>query len=135
MDKALLDAFQATDYRVRLTRGGWVSIRIDAPLPAALQSLVGTQSWGFITAWNPLAQARHRSDNRIAQRQLLAALRALPAIVAIRPALGVGSNWREPSLFVLGLDTAALDSLARDHAQRAYLHGCASGSTQLRWLC
>lgn len=134
MDKALLDAFQATDYRVRLARGGWATIRIDTPLPAALQALVGTQSWGFITAWNPHARLRHRSGNRMAQRRLLAELRALPSAVTIRPALGVGADWREPSLFVVGPGTAALDTLARNHAQRAYLHGHASGNARLRLL-
>ena len=36
MDERLLAAYLATDYRVRLARGGWASIRIGAPLPAAL---------------------------------------------------------------------------------------------------
>ena len=134
MDKALLAAFRATDYRVCLACGGLATIRIDTPLPAALQVLVGMQAWGFITAWNPHAQLRHRSANHVAQRQLLVALRALPSTVTIRPGFGVGTDWREPSLFVVGPDTATLDTLARIHAQRAYLHGHASGSARLRLL-
>ncbi|TAM57903.1 MAG: DUF3293 domain-containing protein [Rhodanobacter sp.] len=126
--------FQATDYRVRLPRGGWATIRIGEPLPAALRVLAGTQPWGFVTAWNPRAQACSRQRNRHAQRQLLAALRASPGCVAIRPALGVGDRWREPSLFLIGLDTAALDVLAARHGQLAYVHGEAGGPARLRWL-
>jgi len=126
--------FQATDYRVRLSSGGWATIRIGEPLPAALRVLAGTQPWGFVTAWNPRSQARDRQRNRHAQQQLLAALQASPGTVAIRPALGVGNGWRESSLFVTGLDTAALDALSMQHGQLAYVHGEADGPARLRWL-
>jgi hypothetical protein len=134
VDSDLLAAFQSTDYRVRLTRGGWATIRLGQPLPAALRVLTSTHPWGFITAWNPRSQSRSRQCNRAAQRQLLAALRALPTIVAIYVARGVGNHWHEPSLFVSGLDTAALDTLARQHEQLAYVHGQAGGEAHLRWL-
>ena len=134
MDNDLPTAFAATAYRVRLARGGCATIRIGEPLPATLRALVGAQPWGFITAWNPHAQPRSRQRIRAAQRELLEALRMLPATVAIGPALGIGDNWREPSLFVSGLDTAALDTLARHHEQLAYVYGHASGMARLRWL-
>lgn len=134
MDESLRVAFAATEYRVRLTRGGWATIRVDQQLPAALRELVGARRWGFITAWNPRAQLRDRADNRMAQRKLLSALRRLPSAVAIHPAIGVGTNWREPSLFVIGPDTTALDALADANGQRAYVHGHARGHACLRWL-
>ncbi|MHB1271584.1 MAG: DUF3293 domain-containing protein [Rhodanobacter sp.] len=134
MDNDLPTTFRATDYRVRLPCGGWATIRIGEPLPASLRQLAGTQPWGFVTAWNPRSQACSRQRNRHAQRQLLAALRASPHAVAIRPALGVGEGWREPSLFVTGLDTAALDALATRHGQLAYVQGEADSPARLRWL-
>lgn len=134
MDESLRIAFAATEYRVRLTWGGWATIHVDRALPAALSDLVGAQLWGFITAWNPHAQFRNRADNRRAQRSLLTALRRLPSTIAIRPAMGVGTDWREPSLFVVGPDTALLDALAKADGQRAYVHGHASGHACLRWL-
>ena len=134
MDESLRDAFAATEYRVRLTRGGWATIRTDLPLPATLRDLVGARRWGFTTAWNPHARLRDRADNRIAQRKLLTALRQLPSTITICPAIGVGSDWREPSLFVIGPDIAALDTLARHHEQLAYVYGHADSVAHLRVL-
>ncbi|WP_255367303.1 hypothetical protein [Dyella sp. OK004] len=50
MDESLLAAYRATAYRVRLRQGGWATIRIDAPLPTALATIVGEHPWGFVTA-------------------------------------------------------------------------------------
>ena len=134
MDKALLDAFRATDYLVCLDEVEWASIRIDQPLPAPLQQLVAQRAWGFITAWHPQAKMRASADNRTAQRELLAALRACPGAV-IRPAIGIGaSGWHEPSLFVIGPQRATLDALARQHRQAAYVHGAGSAPARLRLL-
>jgi hypothetical protein len=127
-------AYAATDYRVRLPRGGWATIRIGEPLPPALDELVGKRPWGFITAWNPHGLQRDRHANRIAQRQLMIQLKASPSTAAILPAIGVGSEWREPSLFVIGPEVAWLDSLARLHEQLAWVHGDDSGMARLRWV-
>jgi hypothetical protein len=127
-------AYAATDYRVRLPRGGWATIRIGEPLPAALQELAGTQPWGFITAWNPHGLQRNRQVNRLAQRQLVLTLKASPSTVAILPAIGVGSEWREPSLFAIGPGTNLLDSLAMLHEQLAWVHGGDRGMARLRWV-
>jgi hypothetical protein len=127
-------AYAATDYRVRLPRGGWATIRISEPLPEALDKLAGAQPWGFITAWNPHGLQRNRLANRLAQRQLVAALKALPSTVAILPAIGIGSEWREPSLFAIGPGTGLLDSLAMLHEQLAWIHDDGRGMACLRWM-
>lgn len=135
MNKALLDAFHATDYLVCIDTVEWAGIRIDQPLPTSLQALVGARSWGFITAWNPRAETtRTPAGNLAAQRELLTALRAWPEAV-IHPAIGIGpTGWSEPSLFVVGPDTATLDTLARHHEQLAYVHGHADSIACLRVL-
>jgi hypothetical protein len=126
-------AFAATDYRVRLARGGSATVRVGDVLPEALKDLVGGHRWGFITAWNPQARHRARHENRLAQRRLLAALRKAGAL-AILPAVGSGPEWREPGLFVIGPDIATLDRLARVHRQLAYVHGHGGTVAQLRWI-
>ena len=132
MDEFLLEAFRATAYHVNLDTVTWATIRVDLPLPAELASVVGTRPWAFITAWNPQARRRPLAENLDAQRGLLETLQALPG-VAIHSAIGVGSSgWIEPSLFVVGADTGAMDSLARKHAQLAYVHGEADGTAHLR---
>ncbi|GGY18563.1 hypothetical protein GCM10008098_08230 [Rhodanobacter panaciterrae] len=135
MDRALLDAFRATDYLVCIDAAEWADIRIDQPLPSSLQALVGARCWGFITAWNPRAETtRAPADNLAAQRELLGALRAWPEAV-IHPAIGIGrTGWSEPSLFVIGPDIATLDALARRHEQLAYIHGHANSIAHLRVL-
>jgi hypothetical protein len=134
MDELLREAFRATAYHVNLDTLTWATIRIDLPLPAELMAAVGNQSWAFITAWNPQARRRAAADNIAAQQALLAALHDLPD-VSVYPAIGVGSSgWIEPSLFVIGADTAAMDTLARLHRQLAYVHGHADGIAHMREL-
>jgi hypothetical protein len=134
MDEALYAAYLSTDYRVRLTRGGWAVIRIDHPLPSSLQPLAADRPWGFITAWNPQSEPVPRAQNQVAQQALLAALRALPETMLIRPGAGVSGDgsWREPSLWVVGPDDAQLDSLARVFAQVGYVYGIDGGPARLR---
>ena len=136
MDEVLLAAYRATDYRVRLSRGGWAAIRIDQPLPGELRAIAGDHPWGFITAWNPRSEPTSRSRNRAALRELLSALRALPETVAIRPGLGIARDgqWMEPSLWAVGPDTAGLDPLARHFEQFGYLHGHGASPARLRLM-
>ena len=134
MDEALLAAYRATDYRVRLARGGWVTIHIDQPLPAELRDLARNLPWGFITAWHPFSKSVPRPDNRITQRALLAALRALPETDVVRAGVGAGHDgpWKEASLWVVGPGVPALDALARRFGQVGYVHGEGTMPAQLR---
>lgn len=136
MDEALLAAYRATEYRVRLARGGHAAIRIERPLPLELHPLAQACPWGFITAWNPRSESTSRANNRLAQRALLAQLRALPETVAIRPGLGVAGDgrWREPSLWVIGPTLATFDALAQRFDQFGYVHGDGASPAQLRLL-
>lgn len=136
MHDALLAAYRATDYRVRLARGGWAAIRIDQPLPAALQAIAGDRPWGFVTAWNPRSEPTPRPLNKAALRELLTALRALPDADAICPGLGVANDghWAEPSLWVVGPDMPALDRLALRFGQLGYVHGHGASPASLRLM-
>ncbi|GLQ97434.1 DUF3293 domain-containing protein [Dyella mobilis] len=132
MDNSLIDTYRHADYRVRLTRGGWVSIHVDAALPSTLHTLIGERNWAFITAWNPGSQPQPRAQNHAAQHALLASLRRLPRTIAIRPGIGVGGAWREASLFVVGPNLADIDELAQQFQQNAYVHGLGLGYARLR---
>ncbi|WP_430389380.1 DUF3293 domain-containing protein [Dyella sp. 20L07] len=136
MNEALLAAYRATDYRVRLTNGGWASIRIGKPLPDAIQSFVRQRHWGFITAWNPRSQQQPRRTNRHSQRELLQAIRAQAEVNAIYPGLGVGGDnrWKEPSFFVIGPNTEVFDRLGQRFDQNAYVYGQGESPAQLRVL-
>jgi hypothetical protein len=120
-----------TEYRVRLRRGGYAVIRVDARLPEPLREFLHDECapWGFVTAWNPHAQPAPRAFNREHQRELRDALLALNA--RCRAGIGVGKDWREPSLFVTGLDFEALDTLARRFGQAAIVRGSGFGIAEL----
>ena len=134
MDELLREAFRETAYHVNLDTLSWATIRVDLPLPTELAAVVGTRAWAFITAWNPQARRRSAEANVAAQRSLLAALEE-QSDVRIYPAIGVGSSgWIEPSLFVVGVEIASMDALARTHRQLAYVHGTADGEAVLREL-
>ena len=132
MDNALVEMYRSSDYRVRLPRGGWASIHIDAPLPASLLGLIGKHGWAFITAWNPFSRPLPRRQNHAAQQALLAALRKLQSTRLIRAAMGVGPSWRESSLFVVGPSLEEMDALAQQFRQNAYIHGLGEGYARLR---
>lgn len=134
MDESLLAAYRAAAYRVRLRQGGWATIRIDASLPTALAAIVGEHPWGFITAWNPRSQTCDRASNREAQHKLLIALRNLLATQMVRAGIGADLHWKEQSLFVIGPDTASLDTVARSFEQNAYVHGHGGGIARPRLL-
>lgn len=132
MDETLLAAYRATAYRVRLARGGWAAIHIDAPLPRELLALVGAHGWSVLTAWNPRSAPRPRANNRDAQHRLLDELK--PCCEAIVAAEGVGNGWREASLFAIGPDAATMDTYAGRYQQSAYVYGEAAGPAMLRIL-
>ncbi|WP_109125930.1 DUF3293 domain-containing protein [Dyella sp. C11] len=134
MDETLLAAYRATAYRVRLARGGWATIRIGQPLPPVLDALTRQLPWGFITAWNPRSQPASLMENRSALRNMLTALRALPDVALIQPAVGVATTppWREPSLWVVGPGTGECDALAVRFGQLGYIHGGSDGLATLR---
>ena len=135
MDEALRAAWHATAYVVCLDAVQWPAIRIDAPLPAALQAVVGNQAWGFITAWNPHSRPRAEDENLAAQRELLALLQGHAEQVALYPAIGIGvDGWYEPSLFVVGPSCATLDVVATRFGQAAYVYGVGNAPARLRLL-
>ncbi|HJU07693.1 MAG TPA: DUF3293 domain-containing protein [Rhodanobacteraceae bacterium] len=133
-NESLRRVWLETEYRVRLPRGGYAAIRIGTPLPDALRDFLHDENdpWGFITAWNPHAQKASPTFNRARQRELREALQESNARYHV--GIGVGDDWREPSLFVAGLDFDALDALARRFEQAAIVRGSGYGTAELREL-
>lgn len=128
-------AWLATDYRVRLARGGYASIRCGRPLPTQLLAMLSDRHdpWGYITAWNPASVRQPLARNRARQRSLCQALRSDGYSPV--PGIGVGTgDWREPSLFVPGIRYDALDALARRFGQLGVLRGIGAGPAELHDL-
>lgn len=134
MDDALHRLYLASHYEVRLPGGRTrATLRIGSRLPRELDAWLGQAHVGaFITAWNPRSTACPAAQNRIAQHALLAAVRRHGARVL--PGVGrlPGQSWREPSLFVAGLDLAQIDALACRHSQNAVVLAHRHGGAVLR---
>ncbi len=137
-DNALIALYERTQYRVRLARGGHAVIRVHQPPPASLQLEPGIP-WAFITAWNPLSRPLPAEANRTRQRRLLARLRQLEPVPRIIAGVGVGPadtggrHWREPSLFVAGIDLETADALMREFEQHAIVCGTGNKPATLHW--
>lgn len=135
LPEAIWRAWIDTDYCVRIVRGGCAVIRVGQPLPVALRDFLRgpDEPWGFVTAWNPVSVLQPRFANRMRQRELRDALRARG--FRFLAGAGVGpEGWREPSLFVGGIDYAALDALSRRFRQAAIVRGFGHGEAELHAL-
>jgi hypothetical protein len=140
----LVAAYERTEYRVRLGRGGCATIRVGEPLPETLQAVLPAADapWGFITAWNPYSEQQSPEANRSAQRELLKALHNRALTPRIFAGMGVGADadadgrrWREPSLFVAGTSFELLDALMLRFEQHAIVRGIGNSPAQLRLTC
>ena len=135
LPESIRRAWSATDYRVRLARGGHASIRCWQPLPPPLLDLLPRPNapWGYVTAWNPGAVSLRRSDNRTRQRSLRDELKA--DRLAFFAGIGVGTDgWREASLFVPGITYARLDALASRFGQLSVVRGTGAQPAELHEL-
>lgn len=131
---ALLALYRACHYAVRVPGGhSRAVLRIDEPVPGVLCDWLGPAAFGaFVTACNPRSQPQPAARNHAAQRLLLTAIHAAGARALPGAGRIPGQPWREPSLFVAGLDLAAVDALAQRHAQNAIVLAWRGGIAQLR---
>jgi Protein of unknown function (DUF3293) len=135
LPESIRRAWEETDYRVRLPRGGHVSIWCGRLLPTPLLALLrrADDPWGYITAWNPAGVRLPLATNKARQRRLRDELRADRH--RYFGGIGVGpSNWREPSLFVPGMSHAQLDAMARRFGQLGVVRGIGAGPAELHAL-
>ncbi len=124
-----------TEYRIRLSHGGYACIRCGQPLPAPLLAMLRREDepWGYITAWNPASVRLPLATNRIRQRRLRDELRADHH--RYFGGVGIGPlDWREPSLFVPGIKHSQLDALARRFGQLGVIRGAGVGPAELHEL-
>jgi len=135
LPESIRRAWTETDYRVRLSYGGFASIYCGSPLPVPLLAMLqrADDPWGYITAWNPAGVLLPLATNKIRQRRLRDELKADRH--RFTGGIGVGpSDWREPSLFVLGITYAQLDDMARRFGQLGVVRGTGAGPAELHEL-
>lgn len=127
----LLQAFSATDYRVRVAGGDHV-VRPGRRHPA-LDDAVAGRPWAVITAFNPNARQLDDADNAARHRRLLAAvdrlgLEAYPAVN--RDPRG---DWPdETALLIVDAGLDVLDALAAEFGQAAIVTAGTGRAARLR---
>jgi hypothetical protein len=158
-----LEAYRVATYAIRLPGARRVVLRVGARTPPELDAFLDSiapdrkapdmndpgaadlirarasltaasgldSSAGLITAWNPFSRVVPLAENRARQRELLARLRGRARCVFA--ASGIGVDWREPGFAVFGMETEALDALAREFRQNAIVTFRARGKVRLRF--
>lgn len=135
LPESILRAWTETDYRVRLSRGGYASIRCGLPVPEAIVAMLPRRNapWGYFTAWNPAGVGLPLATNRVRQQRLRDELKADGLRYFCGAGVGV-NGWREPSLFVPGISHARLDDMARHFGQIGVLRGVGANLPELHVL-
>lgn len=127
----LLQAFSATDYRVRVADCGY-AIRPGRRHPALDRALAG-RSWAIVTACNPNAQQLDNAANEERHRHLVEAVTRLGH--ETHPAVNrdPDGNWPdETALLVVDAGMEELDWVAGKFGQAAIVTGHAEQQARLR---
>lgn len=135
LPESIRRAWTETDYRVRLSAGGYVSIWCGKALPASLLWLLSRPDapWGYITAWNPAGVLLPPATNRVRQHRLRDELKADRYRMYCGIGVGTG-DWRERSLFVPDINHTKLDDMARQFGQLSVVRGIGDGPAELHEL-
>jgi Protein of unknown function (DUF3293) len=117
----LIEAYRATDYRIR-TESGEIVLRIDEASPGLLDlhDRLHVRCSAVITAFNPHSQPTHLTANSAAMMELkeLVTVRGWPSL----PAVGTDPRgiWPgEPSVLVLGISEPEAMELGNRFHQNA----------------
>lgn len=128
---ALLHAYLAARYRWRAP-ADWQDLAIGRPAPLIELHYPDAESFGLLSAWNPMSQLRPARENRRADRALKAELAAsgLHHVPALARAPDHG--WREAGWLVSGMPADAFDRLIRRFGQLGALWWSRGTAVRLR---
>lgn len=122
--------YRKTHYRVS---GHHQPIEIDKPLPKSLAELSESQSWCFITAFNPASRTIDSSINAVLNQQLKQDLEAL----GLQVFEGQGESTTdkdyppELSFWVPGISRKEAEKLGQKYGQNAIVYGEPEGNAEL----
>jgi hypothetical protein len=122
LPESIRRAWTDTDYRVRVSYGGFASIRCGKPLPMPLLAMLRHAGVALPLATNRIRQRRLRDELRGDRQRFVGGIGVGPA------------DWREPSLFVPGMTYAQLDAMARRFGQLGVVRGTGAGPAELHEL-
>lgn len=134
LDRRLTEAYLRTTYRV------WqppIEIRIGQLCPAmdVLLAERGSESWAFVTAWNPGSRVLPADENAQRQAELEQIVESAHWSYIYGVGIGEDTTWPpEESLLVLGISAAEAVALGRRFGQNALVFGRQNEVPELWWL-
>lgn len=130
--EATINAYLATDYRVMAAEPFVLNVGRTSPELALSFELDRTDSAAFITAWNPCGELASDMENRAAQQQLLAEIKALGFAYLDGEGRDPSGLWPgEPSFLVLGISLEAAKKLARQFRQNGFVYAGSDATPRL----
>jgi hypothetical protein len=130
---ALLALYRESHYEVEMPRGGAATLRIGAPVPAAVKRWIGNGGIAFyVTACNPHSTSLTHEENEVRLETLRAEMRRRGCRWLEGAGHIPGEAWREQCLLVVGIDDAEAADLARRHDQNSIVVVPAKAAVTLR---
>lgn len=130
---ALIALYRATHYDIALPDGRTATLHIGRIAPPELRDWIGAGTLAtFLTACNPRSRNLSHAENAQRLETLRTCLRALDCRFLEGVGHIPGEDWREPSLFVSGLDLAGVDVLAQQFDQNAVITVVGDSDARLR---
>lgn len=129
---ATINAYLATDYRVMAAEPFILNIGHASPELALWFKLNRTDRAAFITAWNPFGELTSDSENRAAQQELLAEIKALGLPCLDGEGRDPSGLWpAEPSFLVFGIALEAAKKLAGQFHQNGFVYAGGDATPRL----
>ena len=120
---ALVQAYEATCYRVLAEPAFVLTVSEASPELKALYESSGVKSAAFVTAWNPYSKPHSQTENRAGNEALEAALREA-GFTQIISGFGEDPSGKWPgeeSLLVFGISLEAGKAFAASFQQNAFI--------------
>lgn len=130
--KGLIEAYQSTSFNVFEPA---ISIKVGQKnqLLDDLLQLHHSDSWTYITAWNPLSEIQSDEINQLKNNELKQDLKHY--IILDGEGIGEGPAWKpEKSFLVLGINKEESIALGNKYRQHAIVFGEINKAPELLWL-
>ncbi len=131
MNHQLKQAYLATSYTAKVSPQILLRIEIGKSHPKLdkLLTQYTTDTWAYLTAWNPLSELCNLSSNQERNKELEKHLIEQPYFKG--KGIAQQENWEEESFLILGISLQEAKLLGKKFQQNAILVGEKGGNARL----
>lgn len=132
LPESTIKAYLEADYGVTAAEPFVLNVGRVSPELALRLKLERTDGAAFITAWNPCGERASDTENRAAQKKLLAAIKALGFACLDGKGRDPSGRWpAEPSFLVFGISLEAAKKLAGQFRQNGFVYAGSDATPRL----